>query len=140
MEENKVKGLEVCQKIKILQIWDFKEINFQIISKLSGLNELDIRTGSIKTAEGLEPLSAIEKILFGNCRSLRFIKQINNKINLKSLHIESCSQIEDYDCLNNLPGLETLSLINCKKIKSIKLIKEIPSLKKLVILWVTQIF
>lgn len=137
--KGKIKGLANCKNLKELCIWSFKEDDFTVVKELTTLRVLDIRTSSVKTSEGLQHLHSLEQLLLGYCRSLRSIKDINGLQKLKSIIIESCSKIEDYEYLTKLDNLENLELINVKGIKSIKFIENFRSLQKLFLVASTEV-
>jgi Leucine-rich repeat (LRR) protein len=135
----KIFGLENCQNLTSLCLINFKEEDFIAIESIIKLKELNIKTASVRTCNGLENLTALENLSLGYCENLKSIHQINGKQNLKSLSIEACSKIEDYESLEDLPNLQNLELIDCKGIKSIGFISRFPSLKKLSLLGNTDI-
>jgi Leucine-rich repeat (LRR) protein len=137
--KNRIVGLEKCINLRELSLVDFREVDFASIRYLSRLRRLRVKTSSIKTASGLENIRSLEEILLANCRNLELIGPINGLPALKSLEIELCTKIEDYEILTLLPELEYLRLTNCKGIKSIQFIQNFPKLKKLALLGNTSV-
>jgi len=138
-DNNIISGLEGCSNIKELCLIDFKEKDFSKISHLYQLKELKIKTASIKSTEGLERLTQLEKLSFGNCRYIKSIKEVNYLTQLTSLEIDACTKIEDYDRLINLINLNKLELTNVKGLPSIKFITNFHSLDKLMLLGNTEV-
>lgn len=136
---NNITGLKNCQKITELCLWNFKEDDLQKVEFLNCLKTLAIKTSSIKSLDGVQKMTSLEKALLGNCRTLRSIKGINGLQKLKELELTSCTKIEDYSFLTILPELENLQLIDCKDIQSIGFIKNFPKLKKFVMLGNTNV-
>jgi hypothetical protein len=135
-----IKSLENCQRLKEICLIEFKEKDFLIIASLTSLQKISIKTGSIKSLDGLENMHSLRLLEIGNCRYLTSIATINGLVSLRKLVIEACSKIGDYNSLINLPNLESLTLRNCNSINSIKFIDNFPNLKELNIVGNTNIF
>jgi Leucine-rich repeat (LRR) protein len=133
-----IKGLENCRKLESLMLTEFKEKDLSVIRKVPTIRELDIRTSSIKEMAGVEDCQSLESVSLGPCRSLLSISALNHHPNLKSIELEACNKISDYEKLTDLPVLEKLSITNCK-IPSIQFITHIPSLKKLIMVGGTEV-
>jgi len=129
--KGKIIGLEKCRNIKTLIIWSFKEKDFNAISHLSELVDLEVKTGSVETTAGLENLKHLESLSIAYCPRLKSIKEISSLKKLSSLEIWACSKIEDYDELKGLDSLTSLKIVNGKGISSIKFIQNFPALNKL---------
>jgi len=137
--KGKITGLEKCTELTSLCLVDFKEKDFSPIHHLKNLIELEVKTASIETTNGLENLENLESLLIANCGRLKSIKNINGLKKLSLLNIEACSKIEDYIELKILPNLFKLSIINCKNLASINFIKNFNSLRELSLLGNTTI-
>lgn len=134
-----IRGINHCQKLKKIILVEYKEINLAPINELGNLEELIIKTGTLKNLDGVENNYGLLRVELGYCKSLVFIKALNGLEKLKSLRIEKCPSIRDYENLTKLHSIEELLLIDCKGVKSIKFINNFPSLRKLSILGNTEI-
>ena len=132
--KGKIIGLEKCQNLKSLSLQDFKENDFFAISQLQNLRELDVRTSSIKTVNGLHHFLFLEKLLLADCKSLKTLEDLTELKSLVSLNIELCTKIEDYSFIGRLINLKTLELVDCKGINSIKFVQNLKKLEQLALL------
>lgn len=127
----KVIGLENCKKINSICLVDYSEDNLLPISSLKNLEELKIKTSTIKNLNGIENLTNLKSVVLGNCKKLTSIIELNNLKNLRNLTFDLCPNIKDFDSVKHLSNLEELSLIDCKSVNSIKFIENLDNLKKL---------
>jgi hypothetical protein len=132
--KGKILGLEKCQKISSLCLIEYTEENFYPISPLQNLKNLIVKTGSIKSVNGVERLLVLENLLLGYCKLLKSINSLERNFNLKSISFERCSNIEDYTPLGHLSNLDILQIIDCKGINSIRFVQNLSALKKLMLL------
>lgn len=127
--KGRVKGIENCQNLKSLFLIEYKEQDLDPIKNLAGLNELVIKTASIKSLKGVEKLINVRTMLLGACRSLTSITDISYLKDLTSLKIDMCRRIEDYQALNTLTKLEDLRIVDSGKINSINFLHHLKNLK-----------
>lgn len=137
--KGKIFGLELCQNLTWLCLIDFKEVDFSAISQLTKLKDLQVKTASVKTLNGIQTLSSLENVLLGNCRLLKSIDDISGLQNLSSLEISTGTQIEDYAVIGSLSNLKRLKFEDCKGIASIKFIEHLQNLERLSLLGNTTV-
>jgi hypothetical protein len=80
-----IKGIDQCQNLKKLCLVDFKEADLLAIKELKNLEELLIKTATIKYLNGLESLKLLAKIVIGNCKNLTSIRAIDGLTSLSYL-------------------------------------------------------
>jgi hypothetical protein len=136
--KNRIIGLEACQNLEDLCLVEFKNSDLRSIGKLGKIVRLRIKTGSIKSLDGIENLSRLEALEIGNCRSLTSMKHLNGLENLGSLKIESCHKINDYADLSDLPLLVHFKLINCGEVPDFDYSSRFSNLSKLELLGRTR--
>jgi hypothetical protein len=129
-----ITGFECLLKLKRLCLIHWKEQDLSNLKHLENLEELLIKTSSLKTLTGIEGLKKLTYVSVANSRFLDSISLLNKMPMLQRLEIEASSKIDDYDNLTDLPHLEELVLTNCKNIKSIKFVKNFHKLKRLFLL------
>lgn len=137
--KGKILGLEKCLKISSLCLIDYSEQDFTPVSSLLGLEDLMVKTSLINNCNGLENLTKLKSILFGNCKKLSSLDGMRNLKNISSLSYDLCPKINNFDVIGSLNTLEKLSINDCKGVKSIKFIEQLPSLKRLFLLGNTDI-
>ena len=126
---NHVSGLEACLNIEDLCLVEFPKSDLSLISQLTEVSRLRIKTGRLKSIHGIKNLKDLEELEIGNCRGLASISNLNGLENLKSVRIESCRKISDWDSLEDLPLLRSLKLINCGEIPNFHYRQRFPGLK-----------
>jgi len=129
--KNRINGLGACQNLEDLCLVEFKNNDLSFISTLRKIVRLRIKTGSMRSLDGIENLNKLEELEVGNCRSLSSIKHLNGLENLRSLKIESCHKIYDYGELSDLPLLSTFKLINCGETPDFDYTNRFPNLLRL---------
>ncbi len=129
-----ITGFESLQKLKFLCLIHWKEQDLLNLSCLQNLEELLIKTSSLKKLSGIDQLKKLKYVLIGNSRYLDSISLLNQLPRLRKLEIEASSKIDDYESLVDLKELEELIITNCKGIKSINFIKNFSKLKRLSLL------
>lgn len=132
-------GLDKCSNMSTLCLVDYVEDDFTSINKLINLNDLKVKTASIKKLNGIENFVNLKHLLLGNCKKLTSIDELKSLSNLISLSFELCSQIKDYFQIGSLSNLENLKITDCKGIDSIKFIENLSSLKMLSLLGNTDV-
>ena len=135
----KILGLENCQTLTSLYLFDFKEYDFSAVSKLINLEKLVVKTSTVKTTNGLQNMHSLKSLWIANCKRLKSINDITGLKELTSLKIELCPQINDYDAIGELSKLESLRIIDCKEVNSIKFIQKLNCLNELALLGTTDI-
>jgi hypothetical protein len=133
IDKLKITGLEQLFNLEFIGLFSFREKNFDRIKNLINLNQIKVKTASIKNLEGIENLQKLDEILLANCRSLRDISQLTNLQNIKKVFFDSCTKIKDFDILAEIPSIEEIAFVNCKDIKSIKFFDKLPNLQKFVL-------
>lgn len=129
-----ITGFESLNKLKRLCLIHWKEKDLSNLSCLHNLEQLLIKTSSLKTIFGIEQLKKLEFVLIANSRYLDSISLLNQLPYLKKLEIEASSKINDYENLLELSNLEELIITNGKGMKSINFIKNFPKLKRISLL------
>jgi len=137
--KNRIHGLDACVNLEDLCLIEFKDVDLKLIANLTNITRLRIKTGSMKSLEGIEQLKKLEVLELGNCRGLRLISSLNGLPELKSVRIESCRKIVDYSQLEDLPTLSTLQLVNCGPVPAVEFKKKLPNLTNLQLLGNTKI-
>jgi hypothetical protein len=137
--KGKIFGIEKCQKINSLCITNYTEMDFNSILSLQNLEDLKIKTASIKSINGIENYTKLKSLYLGNCKKLSSIEVLKGLRNITFLSFELCPQVKDYASIGYLFGLENIQIIDCKEINTIKFIETLPSLKKLSLLGNTDV-
>jgi hypothetical protein len=137
--KGKILGLEKCTKITSLCLVEYLENDFTPLSSLFSLEDLKVKTALVNNCGGLESLTKLKSIMFGNCKKLSSLDGLGNLKNITSIFFDLCPQIKNYDEIGNLHKLEYLQIKDCKGLDSIKFIDRLVSLKKLSLLGNTDI-
>jgi hypothetical protein len=137
--KDRIYGLEACQNLEDLCLVEFKKRDLRLISTLSKIVRLRIKTGSVKSLDGVEGLQELKELEIGNCRSLVSIGHLKGLGKLQSIKIESCHKIKDYGALSDLPLLSSLKLINCGEIPDFDYTNRFPNLLRLELLGRTKL-
>lgn len=93
-------------RLKHLLLVAVKNQDCGFLSKLSALQELRISGGNIERLAGIETLDELASIQIQHSPKMLDISAINALKNLKTLHIEKCSQLRDYGFLSYNKTLE----------------------------------
>ncbi len=109
------------------------------LSCLSSIKEFRTVGGKMKSLEGIQHLTNLEKLEISAHRSLTDISQIVALQNLKYLEINTCWKMADFSPIGKLKSLRTLRIIDCKNLESIKFVKELSNLEFLSTLGTTVI-
>lgn len=124
-----VKNLEEATNLKSLWFCSCSYPNLNFLSNLKNLDTLVLYNLNFTTLEGIQNLRNLKVIKLGNMRKLESISElINLSSSLKSLRIESCNKIKDYDSIKDL---NELVFLNLNYIKLVPDINFISNLKKL---------
>jgi len=137
--KNRINRLEACQNLEDLCLVEFKNTDLNLISTLKKIVRLRIKTGSMKSLDGIENLGKLEVLEIGNCRSLRSISHLDGLGALQWVRVESCRKIQDLDGLSNLPSLSVLQFINCGERPDLNDANRFPKLRKLELLGQTKL-
>ncbi len=137
--KGRILGLENCSKIGDLCLIDFNEDSLELVRARPEITRLRIKTGSVRSLDGIDALNRLVEAEIGNCRRLRSISHLNGLPNLATLRIESCRKITDYEDLDELPKLKSLNLINCGDIPNIHFEDRFPSLEEFRLLEKTKL-
>lgn len=132
-------GFEDLLKLNYLSLMGYNEDILTIVAKQLNLKELTISSSPIKTLNGLQNLTYLEKISLRNCKKLISIKELNNLSNLRDLKIDTCPKLNNISYLTNLPNLSILKLNDCKGIQSLDFLVKLNKLTELYLLGNTNI-
>lgn len=128
--KNKILGIEHCLNLEYLAAIDFDQVDFSLLEKAPQLKTFRVKTSKIKSVHGLEFVPYLEDLLIANCRSLESVKSISNHKNLRTLHVEACKKIMDFEYLEGLPNLEKILIMDCGDIASLGFLRNFPSLNE----------
>jgi Leucine-rich repeat (LRR) protein len=138
-KKNKIIGLEHCKNLKKMIIWSFNVSSLAPLKGLNNLEELEIKTGSMKTLDGIAEYPNLKKLNLGNCNYLTSIKAINSLKNLEELWLHACSKVADYESLLEFPNLKFVWIKGAKKVSTIRFLKKSTKLNFLSIGYNTEI-
>jgi len=136
---NKITGLSECRSVEDLCLVEFPNDDLKVVFDLQRIKRLRIKTGRMKSLEGIEGLKNLEDLEIGNCRRLLSISHLNGLEKLRRIRIESCRKIQDIESLRSLPSLSTLEFVNCGEIPDLDYDARFPNLKKVDVLGKTRI-
>lgn len=137
--KGKIIGLENCTTITSLCLIDYAENDFTPIASLSNLEDMRVKTASIKSCYGIKNLTKLKNVLLANCRQLSELNELEKLKNLVSLSFDMCPQVKNYNQIGYLLNLEYLQIANCKEVSSINFIERLSHLKRLSLLGNTNI-
>lgn len=124
-----IQGLENCALIERLYLGEFKEENLEKVSSLINLKTLSIKNSTIQTLQGIQPFKLLEKALFGHCKRLKDVHQLDGLAFLEKLTFDLCPHIKSFNSLKDLGKLETLEIIGCKHIDTLDFLNNIKSIQ-----------
>lgn len=127
---NEITGLEKCKNVKDLCLVEFPKDDLTVVSDLTKVSRLRIKTGRMKTLSGMKNLNELKILELGNCRRLVSVAALSGLQNLESILIESCRKIGDLSVLSALPNLRKLNFFNCGPIPD-ELIKNLASVTEI---------
>lgn len=138
--KGRIEGLEKLKKVSSLCLVEYSEDDFSAISEMTNLNELKVKTASVKNLNGIEHFAKLRSLLLGNCKRLSSIGGLSRLTNLTSLTFIMCPKIADYDPVGSLSNLQELEITDCGQINSIRFVHGLTSLHRLSLLGSTDIF
>lgn len=96
----------------------------------SKLTEFDLCQSPIRSLNGIEQASCLQKLSLSYCRSLEDVASLASiGETLTSLEIESCGKIKDFSWLYRLPNLENLVLFGSNTLSDLSFLHSMPNLK-----------
>ena len=136
VEFNKnIVGMERLKNLKKLSLWNYKPKSKDLseISKLKGVQELEIIKSSINSLNGSGNMVNLERLKLGYLNQLCYIDELEKiKERLKVLNFESCKKIVNHEYVACLSNLEELTFNECGNIQTINFIAKMPHLKKFI--------
>ena len=100
-------------------IWSFNVSSLAPLKGLNNLEELEIKTGSMKTLDGIAEYPNLKK--------------------LEELWLHACSKVADYESLLEFPNLKFVWIKGAKKVSTIRFLKKSTKLNFLSIGYNTEI-
>ncbi len=134
-----IKNLCSQTVLQTLSISDYTEKDMRALSCLTSIKEFRTVGGKMKSLEGIQHLTNLEKLEISAHRSLTDISQIVALQNLKYLEINTCWKMADFSPIGKLKSLRKLRIIDCKNLESIEFVKELSNLEFLSTLGTTII-
>lgn len=125
----KAKSVLNSCNLKILVIDHYKGKDLSAFVNLTNLEELSLLNSPLESLKGIEKLTKLKKIRFGNLRKLTSLLGIESLTNLESFSIEGSKKIHSIDEVANLVNLTFLSISENANIKSLKPIANLKKLK-----------
>ena len=96
----------------------------------SELEKLDLCQSPIRSLNGIDQATCIQKLSLSYCRSLEDVVALEFVgETLTSLEIESCGKIKDFSWLYHLPNLENLVLFGSNTLPNLGFLESMPNLK-----------
>lgn len=96
----------------------------------SKLAEFDLCQSPIRSLDGIEQASWLQKLSLSYCRSLEDVAAlVSVGETLTSLEIESCGKIKDFSFLYHFPNLENLVLFGSNTLPNLNFLERMPKLK-----------
>ncbi len=126
-----IKNLCSQTSLQKLSVSDYSEKDMNALSCLTSIKEFTTIGGKMKSLDGIQHLTNLEKLEISAHRSLTDISQIAALKNLNYLEINTCWKLADFSPIGKLKNLKQLEIIDCKNLGSIKFIKDMPNLKSL---------
>lgn len=142
---SKIKGIEnlsivgkSCfnyQVVKTLKKLSLSNVTIKDLSEfdLPNLKEFSFTQCNIKSLDGIDKLTSLQKLDLHYIRSLIDASKIKELQTLRCLNICSCSKISDFSFVGALKNLECLSLEGNNEIDSIYFLSDLPMLRFLVL-------
>lgn len=127
----KVKSVFNCVKLKNIFINHYKGKDLNAFANLTNLEELSLLNSPLESLNGIEKLTKLKKIRFGNLRKLTSLSGIESLTNLESFSIQGSKKIQSIDEVANLVNL---TFLNFSANADIETLKPIANLKKLKII------
>ncbi|REF25782.1 hypothetical protein BDD26_0313 [Xenorhabdus cabanillasii] len=124
----KINGLDLNDMYSLsrLKLFDFKESNFEKISKIHSLKKLAIINTSIKNFDGIESLENLEMLYIDKARSLSDLKGVIKIKNIKHLWFGSHIKNSDWGFIKEMQQLKSLHV---EKAENIYFLNELPNLE-----------
>ncbi|WP_062055786.1 hypothetical protein [Aquimarina longa] len=126
-----LKNICYQKSLQKLSVSDYTEKDMTALSCLTSIKEFRTIAGKMKSLEGIQHLTNLEKLEISAHRSLTDISQIAALQNLKYLEINTCWKMADFSPIGKLKNLKQLEIIDCKNLESIKFVSDMPNLKSL---------
>ncbi len=134
---NNAKGIDEAKSLKSLELVGFYSTgNFKNLNILKNLNNIDtllLGNINITTLEGIENLKNLKVIILEDMKKLETIEHLSFLgSNLKSLRIENCNKIKDFDSIKDLSELVFLCIDRVKLVPNLEFISNLKNLKSFV--------
>jgi Leucine-rich repeat (LRR) protein len=128
----KAKSVFHSVKLKILVIDHYKGKDLSAFSHLTNLEELSLLNSPLESLNGIEKLTKLKKIRFGNLRKLTTVSELASLTNLEELWIEGSRKIQSIDAVANLINLKVLNFSDSGDIETIKPIAKLNKLERII--------
>jgi BspA type Leucine rich repeat region (6 copies) len=128
----KVKSVFHSVKLKELFINHYKGRDLSAFSSLTNLEELSLLNSPLESLNGIEKLTKLKKIRFGNLKKLTTVSELASLTNLEQLWIEGSRKIQSIDAVANLINLKVLNFSESGNIETIKPIAKLNKLERII--------
>lgn len=123
-----------CDKLTHLDVLEVSESKkLQSISCFSssiGLRKMSLTHCGLKALHGISNFRNLQELSLAYCRTLEDVNSISTvSSTLRSLNIESCPQIQNFDFLGDLKNLEYLFLSGSNSIPNLNFLNQMSHLK-----------
>jgi Leucine-rich repeat (LRR) protein len=128
-----VKGIDKAVSLKSLNLVEdynlSKFINLDFLSNLINLDTLYLSNINLTTLEGIENLKNLKVLTLEDMNKLETIKHLTSlSSHLKSLRIESCNKIKDFDSIRELSELVFLCIDYVRLVPNLEFISKLKHL------------
>ncbi|WP_153797451.1 hypothetical protein [Foetidibacter luteolus] len=124
------KGIENCEQIENLFMWRWPFKDVSMFSSMKNLNNLNLFFSSLEDLNGVEYLSAINKLKIYSAPKLSDISQLE-KISSKitKIYFELCWNIKSYRSVEKMINLQSLYIYRCASLDCVKFIENFNQLE-----------
>ncbi|MCY6356884.1 leucine-rich repeat protein [Bacteroides thetaiotaomicron] len=132
--ETSSKDFEKFEKAKRIGLMKCKIIEFDAIKNMSKLEHIGIGYNSkMKTLKWLDGNNSLKSVAIQNCKNIKDWEIIGSLEKIQKLTIENCGELPSLNWLQQLTNLEEIRIIGTTSVKDgkIKEIMKIPKLKYL---------
>jgi Leucine-rich repeat (LRR) protein len=131
--DKNVSGIFICENLKTLALFDFKEKNINKFLRLKNLEKLALVTSPLQDLRGIGDLKKLKVLSFTYLRKLEDFTGLEELPALENLSITACGRI-NLGTSKELKGLKSLDLYDLPNLKSIKDLFKFPNLEA-VFIW-----
>jgi hypothetical protein len=114
-----------------LNITNYPFEDLQILSNLNNLKNLQVTSTKLRTLKGVNKLINLKSIDLFKCNNLESLDSVRELTSLEIIDLENCKKIDHLNQLRNMINLKTLLIDSCGKIESLLPLKECLSLRKI---------